>query len=360
MSQVLIVTGMHRSGTSLVASLFEHAGVNLGAQLLAPRKDNPLGFFEDVEFVEFHENALHTRGQDILVTRDFEFTPNAREGEKASRLIAARAERELWGWKDPRTCLFLDFWQERLPDAQVLFVYRHPFDVVLSLARRGEVVGFDFFNALDAWYVYNASCLDFARRHPESTLACSSYAIVEQIEAFNAALAQQFSLSLTLNTETRDSIFRAEQLRRTPRTTVSDALLSRIHPDALGLYQTLQERAVLKEDATLTNTPPEIAALSEYALHLATPWSEANRRAVLISLVALTNPTLYEQFAQTHVQKTRALETQRRAWEATAQERASVIREQSAWAEPRMKDLEALEANVFVRALRRLGLVPRN
>lgn len=360
MSHVLIITGMHRSGTSLVASLLEHAGVNLGTELLAPKADNPFGYFEDVEFLKFHEDALLARGQNILVTRDFVFTPTAAQEKQARALIAARAARSLWGWKDPRTSLFLDFWHTLLPDAQFLFVYRHPFDVIVSLARREELVGFDFFNALDAGYVYNANLLNFARQHPESTLLCSSYAIVEQIEAFNTALAQTFALSLALNTETRDAIFRAEHLRRAPRTQESDALLHQIHPEALDLYDMLQAHAALKQETLLAAASPELTALSDFAAHLPAPWSEANRRAVLTSLVALTYPALYEQFAQTHVRQTRELEAQRRAWEQTAEARAELIREQTAWAEPRMKDLEALEANPLVRALTRLGLVRRN
>jgi hypothetical protein len=83
------------------------------------------------------------------VTRDFRFTPTPREASRAAEILAARAGRPLWGWKDPRTCLFLDFWKARVPQAQYLCVYRNPLDVILSLARRGEVVGFDFFNALD-------------------------------------------------------------------------------------------------------------------------------------------------------------------------------------------------------------------
>src|SRR5438552_3625043 len=98
----LIVTGMHRSGTSLVASLFDHVGIRLGTQLLQPKADNPFGFFEDVEFVAFHEGALHARGQTILVSRDFVFTPDAVETERGRALVTARVEGTLWGWKDPR------------------------------------------------------------------------------------------------------------------------------------------------------------------------------------------------------------------------------------------------------------------
>ncbi len=357
MARALIVTGMHRSGTSLVASLFDHAGVNLGTQLLAPKADNPFGFFEDLEFLAFHEAALHARGQTILVTRDFVFAPTAAETERGRALAASRNKGALWGWKDPRTSLFLEFWNTLVPDAQYLLVYRHPVDVMLSLARRGEVVGFDFFSSLDAWYVYNDSILQFAQAHPHTTLVCSSYALVKHVEEFKRALAERFGLSLALSAETRDAIFRQEHLRKTPPTREADALLRQIHPQVFALYDALQTCAVLKESEAAEVASTELTALAAFAEKLATPLSEANRRALLTMLVAQIDPVLYETFAQTNVTKTNQLEAQRRAWEATAEERAHLLREQTAWAEPRMKDLQALEANPLVRALKRFGLV---
>ena len=37
--------------------------------------------------------------------------------ERARTLVSARASRPFWGWKDPRTCLFLEFWDRLLPQA---------------------------------------------------------------------------------------------------------------------------------------------------------------------------------------------------------------------------------------------------
>lgn len=59
--------------------------------------------------------------------------------EEARELLAVRVRSGVaWGWKEPRTTLFLDFWQERLPDARHLFVFQRPWEVVDSLFRRGD------------------------------------------------------------------------------------------------------------------------------------------------------------------------------------------------------------------------------
>lgn len=52
---VLVITGMHRSGTSFAASLLHDAGLYLGGRMLAPHASNPLGHFEDLEFYEFDQ-----------------------------------------------------------------------------------------------------------------------------------------------------------------------------------------------------------------------------------------------------------------------------------------------------------------
>src|SRR5258708_37796785 len=166
MSQVLIITGMHRSATSLIASLFGAGGVHLGEQLLEADYRNPRGFFEDADFFDFHENALLARGETILLDHPFGFLPTADEAARADALLRARATLPLWGWKDPRTCLFFDFWNERLPHAQWVLVYRHPFEVLLSLLRRNEGDMPGVLRGLDAWCTYNASLLEIRQRIP--------------------------------------------------------------------------------------------------------------------------------------------------------------------------------------------------
>ena len=51
---VVVVLGMHRSGTSALAKALELFGVDLGQNLTAPNEFNPKGYFEDNE-LEFPE-----------------------------------------------------------------------------------------------------------------------------------------------------------------------------------------------------------------------------------------------------------------------------------------------------------------
>jgi len=53
-----IVTGMHRSGTSFVASLLSAWNVRIGDRLLPADRGNPHGYFEDAGFLDLDRRML--------------------------------------------------------------------------------------------------------------------------------------------------------------------------------------------------------------------------------------------------------------------------------------------------------------
>ena len=168
MSKPIVITGMHRSATSLVASLIQKAGVNIGDRLQGISRGNPRGHFEDSDFYDLHERMLQRRGQSAFV-QSLAFMCGAEEDEiaQARQLIERRQGEPVWGWKDPRTFPFLDFWHDLLPNPCYLFLFRHPLEVTLSLLGRGtdpEVL-ISPSVALRAWWVYNDNILRFYRAH---------------------------------------------------------------------------------------------------------------------------------------------------------------------------------------------------
>ncbi len=365
MSRVLVLTGMHRSATSLIASLFQGAGVNLGAQLLQANSQNPLGFFEDVEFYDFHERALAARGQNILVDRAFAFAPTADEGAQADLLIASRSGYALWGWKDPRTTLFLEFWRARLPDAHFLLVYRHPLDVLLSLMRRNDWLMLGLLNALEAWYAYNQAIVEFQAQYPAQTLLCSSYSVIDQIDTFKKVLSERFGLELNLDATMRDAHYQPNELRRTPLTRSTELILEKVHPEAAALYAQLNKVADLPDTFTPDDraTTPALRALAQFASTLEQP-DIASRRGLLFALLGMTQADTLEDFVQRQTQDMQRLWTDKKffaeqsaAWEQTARAREQVILDQQRWMQERMTHLEQLEAHPVVRALKRFGSI---
>jgi hypothetical protein len=59
---VVVVLGMHRSGTSAITKGLELFGMDLGQNLLAANEYNPKGYFEDNQLVNINDNILRKSG----------------------------------------------------------------------------------------------------------------------------------------------------------------------------------------------------------------------------------------------------------------------------------------------------------
>jgi hypothetical protein len=187
-SKQLVIAGFHRSGTSATAQLLHRAGLFLGYELLEPLPSNPYGHFEDREVVNLHQEILADNDRTWLVGEPLLPMVSGARWARARGMIERRnAEHALWGFKDPRACLFLMIWKYLLPDMKVLLVYRHFSESTHSLGRRHSSDLFlrmgnprihrRFWEepdlALRMWLVHNEVLLAFVRAYPEDTLAVS-------------------------------------------------------------------------------------------------------------------------------------------------------------------------------------------
>jgi len=171
---VVAVAGMHRSGTSMLSRFLHDSGIDLGERMHVDLRTNPYGHYEDEDFLALQRNelALAFGGEDYRVARDFELSAGFLEA--ARELVRGRLERhgrDAWGWKDPRTTLFLDVWRELLPELQVVGLLRPPRDVLDSLCRRTRAYfSISRKNHLIRVYThYNERLLEHAERYPETT-----------------------------------------------------------------------------------------------------------------------------------------------------------------------------------------------
>lgn len=204
----VVIAGMHRSGTSLVASYLSSLGVHMGDRLLPADSRNPRGYFEDADFVELHGRILRdctaageAGHQDWGWTESerFDRAPLARYAGEAQALVARRAGASgIWGWKDPRTTLLLDFWDEILEgNALYILPYRFPWEVADSMQRLGADV---FLRnpewAYPIWTFYNRHLLDFHRRHADRSALVSANALLADPARFAALLRGKLGLAV--------------------------------------------------------------------------------------------------------------------------------------------------------------------
>ncbi len=151
MSCNLVILGMHRSGTSMLARLLEQVGFAVGSkeELLAAQADNPLGFWERRDVVALNNDILSRQGTAWYGPR---VTEDAGIGfQKQIEELVAGFERP-WLLKDPRMVLTWPEWERTMDDAAVIFLHRHPLAVGRSLQRRN---GFPLSYGVSLWEYYN-------------------------------------------------------------------------------------------------------------------------------------------------------------------------------------------------------------
>ena len=261
---VLVLGGMHRSGTSLLASLFEGAGVWVGTRLLGSGTGNDVGHFEDLDFQEFHQRALVGNGLSAegFTADALPRVPEPLHAEALRIVDDRRRQGGVWGWKDPRTVLFLDFWAERLPDARYVFVFRRPWEVVDSFFRRGDPA-FTCHPQLAArvWLHYNRRILAFIQRHPERCLIRETTQVATDPRELFAAVRGRFDVPVGDPAE-----------RYRPELLGGDAdgrraqLLAAACPEAIELYRVLCGLAGSEPPAVpATSLPTSELAVQEWA-----------------------------------------------------------------------------------------------
>lgn len=237
----LCIVGMHRSGTSVVSSLLQSGGLDIGQRLLGAGPGNVKGHFEDLDFFQLHVQILKSRkihSTGFTLQRDIPIDKS--HVRQARALIAERRRRGVpWGWKDPRSTLFLDFWRQMLPEANFLILYRCPWDVIDSFVRRGDKAfrtnpGF----AVQLWSHYNRLLLDFHDRFPERCLCVNSYQAVRSPTLLLETLARNFGLHLGSVAELYDPSLLH---RRSSSQWMS--LVEQACPEALEVYEQLNLRA---------------------------------------------------------------------------------------------------------------------
>jgi len=57
--RIVVIIGMHRSGTSVIARGLKVLGVTLGDNLMPPGEDNPKGYWEDLDINELNVELLN-------------------------------------------------------------------------------------------------------------------------------------------------------------------------------------------------------------------------------------------------------------------------------------------------------------
>lgn len=146
---LLLILGMHRSGTSAYTNTFALLGAALPRNLLSGRCGNELGHFESARLLVEHDKMLEEIGShwydwNALSEDFFKSTLAHTFAARLAEIIREEYEdAELIVVKDPRICRFVPIWREVaiLLDANVKIVtpFRNPMEVASSLRERDNL-----------------------------------------------------------------------------------------------------------------------------------------------------------------------------------------------------------------------------
>jgi len=146
--RIIIVLGMHRSGTSVITRGLSALGVGIGDNLVPAAYDNPTGFWEDKDIVAFNDRLLHLLGYSYeslaLVPDNLNSDPRLEPLKlEAINLLKNKIDRIcLWAVKDPRMCRLLSFWKPIFShvgvNAEYVIAVRNPLSTAKSLDVRNQ------------------------------------------------------------------------------------------------------------------------------------------------------------------------------------------------------------------------------
>lgn len=172
---------------------------------------NPDGHYEDLDVVALHQNALDDNQRDwFSLGGAVQPTPQTYDPQAQRIVERLNSTGNDWGFKDPRACLFLDWWFEQLTKPVGVFVYRHYLACNRSLrVREAQELTFsahpdsvdlrfwkDPHHGLRLWADYNRCLLSFAEQHKAAAVVVSYDALMSGfnvVDAVNQAFDTSFN-----------------------------------------------------------------------------------------------------------------------------------------------------------------------
>jgi GT2 family glycosyltransferase len=197
--KLIVVLGMHRSGTSALMNALTCLGASLGDDLLAPGVDNPKGFFEDKSINDLNIEMLEAIGQhwfslSLVSNSDVEILVQKGYLKRARQLLQDKMSgHSIFGFKDPRVSKLFKFWALVFAaldvDVNYVLCLRHPRSVAKSLLKRNKT---PIYKGYLLWLSYNLAVVNEAAA---SELIALDY---DQLMEFPRAHLEKLSSALDL------------------------------------------------------------------------------------------------------------------------------------------------------------------
>lgn len=149
---IVIILGMHRSGTSCLAGSLEQCGLYLG-EVFKENPHNKKGNRENARIMDLN-NRLLAENDGTWDNPPLEIKWNSSLKMERDEILKdfEISGHRMWGFKDPRTLITLPFWLDGIDRYQFVGAFRNPQGVIDSLNLRNNMPQG---KALTLWQKYN-------------------------------------------------------------------------------------------------------------------------------------------------------------------------------------------------------------
>jgi GT2 family glycosyltransferase len=166
---IVVVLGMHRSGTSLLSNVLHVLGVDMADTTDRVNEKNAGGYWERPEMFRLQDEILAALGRPIGVPSHVLPFPAAwwrrKEVQALKPKLMAYLNDQLsrstnpWGFKDPRTCRLLPLWWEVFRELNVEPIYIHairaPAEAAVSMSQQSSARRISAATGELMWLSYN-------------------------------------------------------------------------------------------------------------------------------------------------------------------------------------------------------------
>jgi hypothetical protein len=121
---IYLVLGMHKSGTTAIASVLNKSGIDM----LCSGKDQSYDFGEKFENSEVRKINLNLLGFENNYSLKKISTTTLDESTRCKiiEFVNRNRSKKDWGFKDPRTIATYGIWKKFLPEHKLVCVFRDP------------------------------------------------------------------------------------------------------------------------------------------------------------------------------------------------------------------------------------------
>ncbi|MEO8381335.1 MAG: sulfotransferase [Acidobacteriota bacterium] len=250
-SRPVIVAGMHRSGTSLVAQLLEAMGLHAGhsTDFEPPNMFNPTGLWEHKVAAAINRELLAELSSTWtnVLNLDLAKLPDSRRADyvrRAGELGGAMGELGPFLLKDPRMSLLFPIWREALPGAIAVIPWRDPMAVARSIATRD---GRALLPSIALWEHHNRTLLRDSEGLPRVLISYDQLMAepMRVLQELHAALTELGVQGLTVPSAQSIAQIVIPDFNRSSRTATAGGTL--LDSEQTALLESLRTGAALRE-----------------------------------------------------------------------------------------------------------------